>query len=289
MNRQFKYVFLLLVILVLSLAACDDLPATIANPASSQEVKLLTDAQIEVRPQIQDQDSAAEGTTNLAELEGVNQGAPALTEKYSYSPNDSLNLKDPDSGEIIESIQADKSQEVAPVFEDSTQVVDAEEIPSLEERETILDWVNLGGLVFPESEQAPVGEGPEPGTEMIPASGVQKDDILDRMNQVDSMFTEQVQIGQSSSDPEFVDADKPKNPEDILSLEERDAILDWVNRGGLVFPESEQALVVEGLKPGTETVIGAENSANIAEDMDLQLVVKFVEMLRNWWQDNFGP
>lgn len=141
---------LLVSILTLLVSACDVHTLVEVQPASAQGAEPSPDAQMEAQPI----------------LEG--------------------NFSDTDQAIYNESSQF---AQTVPAIEETIEKGETGDIPSLEEREAMLDGVNRGGLVFPESEQAPVGEGPPPGTESFLAPGVQSDDILEKVNQGGRVLT----------------------------------------------------------------------------------------------------
>lgn len=168
MNRQVIQVFLLMSVLALLVSACD-IPDGAGSEADRARIEeLLAGAQKEELLTSAQKEELLVG----AQIEELLAGA-----QIQLRPTSEVNA---DQATTVESSQT--SQAVAQVVE-TISGVDPEDIPSLEEREAMLDGVNRSGLVFPESEQAPVGEGPAPGTESILASGAQPDDILDRVNQ----------------------------------------------------------------------------------------------------------
>jgi hypothetical protein len=132
--------------------------------------------------------------------------------------------------------------------------------PSVEGQDAMLDKVNPSGPVLPENEQALIGDelasGIEPATESLNTSNQAMPEGA-FVGQEGADIGESVEVNQAVMDaPIQSDASESVNPNDIPSLEERDAMLDGVNRGGLVFSESEQAPVNDGPAPGTESVQG---------------------------------
>jgi len=83
-----------------------------------------------------------------------------------------------DRGTSVESSQA--FQAAAPV-EETIGDIAPKDVPSLDERNAILDLVNQGGPLIFKDGQVPV-EGPAPGTESGLAPGEVLEDILDRVN-----------------------------------------------------------------------------------------------------------
>lgn len=220
MNRQFKCMLLLMSILALLVSACDSQPLPGAGPARAQGAEPSPGAQMEA------------GSMSEDSVSGADQGI---------------------------SVESSQASQVAPGMEDANQAVAPEDIPSLEERDAMLGGVNLSGPVLPQSGQAPA-EGPPPGTESVTGSV----NVSSRVNpEGDPVNLESPDLGESvevsqavQGAPVLEDASQAVDPEDIPSLEERDAMLDGVNRGGLVLPESEQAPAGEGPVPGTESVPG---------------------------------
>ena len=241
MNRQVIKVFLFVSVLALWVSACD-IPDGAGSEADRARIEeLLAGAQKEellAGAQIEELLTSAQIEELLASAQ------------IQLRPTSEVNA---DQATTVESSQT--SQAAALVVETISEV-DPEDIPSLEEREAMLDRVNRGGLVFPESDQAPVSEGPAPGTESVIQGA-----------------------------PVQADASRAVDPDDIPSLEEREAMLDRVNRSGLVFPESDQAPVGEGPSPGTESVIGTESTSSTAEEASFPPLSQFIDMLRNWLQE----
>jgi hypothetical protein len=303
MNRQFKRIVFVLIILVLLISACENLSVTQDQPSGTQvaeqpagvqgEAGSLSQSQVGDHEQrnVAERDQAAA----IAAAAGGASQVVATNDPPSFEERDAVldgviqggvNQGDP---VLTENIQIGQSTALAPELADGSQAEDPENIPSLEERNAMLEGINPGGPVFPEDEQTPVEEGPAPGTESILGNESQLDDMLDGVNPGGPILTESIQTDQFTAlAPGLADGGQAVDPEDIPSLDERDAMLEGVNIGGPVFPESQQAPVGEGPEPGTETIIDAGSTSNTSEETAIHPLNQFIEMLRNWLQAIFS-
>jgi hypothetical protein len=223
MNRQIKRMFPLMSILALLVGACDVQSVARPKPAGDQGAVPPVSTQMEPRP------TMVSPEERDAILDRANQGDPELLGSRGVVGKDPTPGTESMSGPVSASsranaevlsdnLQAGNSEgsvESARAFrvagpEESTSDVVPGDIPSVEERNAILDRVNQGGLVLPGSEGA-VGEGPMPGTEMVQGSGKTRDDILDEVNRggpVLSGGNETVGEGPAPATESVVDAGK---------------------------------------------------------------------------------
>ena len=143
-----------------------------------------------------------------------------------------------DQATTVESSQT--TQAVAPVVETISEV-DPEDIPSLEERDAMLDRVNQGIPIIPDS--------PASGTESVPALG-------------DESYTtvESSQAYQIATP--MVETISDMASEDIPSQEERDAILDSVNQGPPIIQDSPVSGTESVPALGDESYTAVERSQN---------------------------
>jgi hypothetical protein len=183
MKKTLVYLLSSLGIFVLLLSACDSLPAAEINPAEPNQdtvMEVPSGAQqnsLEVQTDTSGDDVQMNSPANLGEEAGGQM-------EVNMAPND----QDQDEGEgmTVESGQVSDA-----VIAEPGQV-DPDDSRSLEEREAMLDGVNLSGPVFPESEQAPVSEGPPPGSEsQMAGEGGSDGDFLDDVNRGGPVLSEE--------------------------------------------------------------------------------------------------
>jgi hypothetical protein len=131
--------------------------------------------------------------------------------------------------EISVEINTESAVAVEPVGE-TIEDGAPEDLPSLEEREAMLDGVNQGGPVLEENGQAPV-QGPVPGTESGPADDAipdleEREAILDGVNQGGPVLEEDGQAPVQGPAPGTESGSAGDTIPDILSRFVT-ALVDW--------------------------------------------------------------
>jgi hypothetical protein len=200
---------------------------------------------------------------DLADAPGVEPLTGAQVEPTS-TPAPEGDASDADRPTVFESSQAGQA---APSWEEPVGDVDPGSIPSLEERNAILDRVNQGPVLL--RSEGDVGVDPVPGTESIIGPGEEQDDALNRVNRGAPLLAE--------GDKEASDGPAPGTESDIGYRETRDDVLGRVNRGAPELPANDDS-VNEGPEPGSES--DTEQRFSLG-----WIWTRFVQTLRNWWHE----
>jgi hypothetical protein len=175
-----------------------------------------------------------------------------------------------DSGQIT-TVESNQTGQVAPILVEPGGDVDPESIPSPEERDAVLDWVNRGPPILSGRDRW-VGEGPAPGTESVMGHEEEHDHILDRVDRGAPLLPEQ--------DKETSEGPTPTTGSDLRHREEQDSTPTKTNRGAPLLPERDKE-TSEGREPETDSETEQRSSPD-------RILIQIIETLLNWCQELFA-
>jgi hypothetical protein len=187
------------------------------------------------------------GAREIESLEGVEPAGAQRAEPRASAWTEPSPTPEGEAGEAdqVTAFESSQAEQAAPSPAEPVSGEEPENVPSEEERRAILDGVNLGPPIL-SGDDGQVGVGPAPGTE-------------------------------SQMGPMPMNDSSSLDPEHILGEEERDGVLDRVNRGAPLLPEGDRE-ASEGPEPGTESDTERRSSLG-------WILIRIVETLLDWCQE----